>query len=330
MNAIEIGQLSVVLTYNCNLKCKYCFVSAKGLFDTIDLSTVKHGVEMWKHVFSGGKNKLGILFTGGEPLLDKRLLFSIIDELERHFLEIQFEFHITTNGTLLTKDFLTEIERRKVFLCVSVDGNEGSNEERLNGVKALYDTIEQNIITYAKRLDAKRFRVRMTITPSNVGHLYESIGYLVKLGVKNVHFSPNYEEYWDDNSIEAFFNAYQRLGDFCDEGIILEPFQSFRETGVKKQGPYEHDCSFLPTINPSGDVYYCPRYAGKRLEKLGHVSDPQRILLNFRKLVNIERSIFQKESFSFICPSNYLENIDVITNFRRFYDGYKQYVIKVE
>jgi uncharacterized protein len=327
MNAVEIGQLSVVLTYNCNLKCKYCFVSDKGIYDTIDVSTVKLGVEMWKKVFSGGKNKLGILFTGGEPLLKKRTLFSIIDELERHFPEIQFEFHITTNGTLLTEDFLSEIEHRNVFLCVSIDGDEGSNEERLNGANALYDIIEQNIIIYAKRLDAKRFRVRMTITPNNVGHFYENIKHLVKLGVKNVHYSPNYEECWNDNNIEAFFEAHQQLGNFCCEGIILEPFQSFKKNGLKKQGPYEHDCSFMPTINTTGDVYYCPRYAGKRLEKLGHVSNPQGILLNFRKLVSKGQGISLKEGFSFICPSNYLENKNVILNFRRFYNMYKLFYL---
>lgn len=323
MNAVKIDQLSIVLTYNCNLKCKYCFVSEKGVSDTIDFSTVRLGVEMWKKVFSGGKNKLGILFTGGEPLLKKRLLFSIMDKLERLFPEIQLEFHVTTNGTLLTEDFLTEIEHRNIFLCVSVDGDEGSNEERLNGVNALYNAVEQNIVLYAKRLDAKRFRVRMTITPTNVCHFYENIGYLIKFGVKNIHFSPNYEECWDDNSIELFFKAYQQLGDFCGNGIVLEPFQSFRTIGAKKRGPYEHECSFLPTINTTGDVYYCPRYAGKRLEKLGHVSDPQGILLNFRKLVGMEQRVFLKEGFSFICPSNYLENKNVIANFRRFYNMYK-------
>ena len=140
--------------------------------------------------------------------------------------------------------------------------------------------------------------------------------------MKNVHFSPNYEECWNDNSIELFFKAYQQLGNFCGDGIVLEPFQSFRTIGVKKQGPYEHECSFLPTINTTGDVYYCPRYAGKRLEKLGHVSNPQKILLNFRKLVGMEQGVFFKEGFSFICPSNYMENNHVINNFRKFYNMY--------
>ena len=324
MNAIEIGQLSVVLTYNCNLKCKYCFVSDKSLFDTIDFATVRLGVDMWKSFFSGGKQKLGVLFTGGEPLLNKGLLLSIMDELEKCYPELQFEFHITTNGTLLTEDFLRRIVQKNVFLCVSVDGDAKSNEERIVNSKALFDSIEQNIITYAKSLNKYRFRVRMTITPNNVGRFYDNIGYLVKLGVENIHFSPNYEESWDNNSFELYFNTWNRLGKFCNEGIILEPFQSFFVNGVNKQGPYEHDCSFLPTITPNGDVYYCPRYAGKRIEKLGNVNDPKEVLLGFRRLVVLEQGVFDREGFSFICPSNYMENKDVIMNFSRFFNVYKQ------
>ncbi len=324
MNSLIISQISIVITYSCNLSCKYCFVHDKTLKDAIDIPTVCQAVEMWKNVFSGGRNKLGILFTGGEPLLKTDLILSIIDELENCYPEILFDFHITTNGLLLTDAFLEKVTQHSVYLCVSIDGNEVSNRERYNGVHGLYDKINNNIINYAKILDKYRFRIRMTITPENVSHFYENINYLVNIGVKNIHFSPNYEVEWSDSYIDDFFRNYMKLEQYDQLDIIIEPFHRYQRFGIEKSGPYEHDCAFLPTINTNGDVYFCPRFAGKSLQKLGHVNTPNDVLLNFRKLVMYENELFRKEGFSFICPSNYIENNSTIINFRKFYDFYKK------
>lgn len=324
MNSIEITQLSVVVTYQCNLHCQYCFVSDKSMAKTIETRTVLQAVEMWKRFFSGGKKQLKILFTGGEPLLKKDLILSLIDELAQTYPEIDFAFHITTNGLLLSDDFLQEVVRRNnLFLCVSIDGDELSNKERFSDSRATFEVVQDNIVSYAKQLDNTKFRVRMTITPRNVRFFYDNIGKLVELGVQNIHFSPNYEEKWADDCVESFFHAYSKLDEYVNKGIIMEPFTSFRYNVIEKQGPYEHDCSFLPTINADGDVYYCPRYAGKRLSKLGHVSKPFEVLLNFRKVVEYGQNIFQQEQFSFVCPSNYMENSEVSATFRKFYDRFK-------
>ena len=324
MNSIEINQISVVVTYNCNLQCKYCFVSNKSNVETIDISTIHKAVDMWNNLFSGNKQHLKILFTGGEPLIKKDFILSAINELEKEYPEISFEYHITTNGLLLTDDFLLETIKRNIFICVSTDGNAISNKERFNETTNHYERIQKNIIAYAEKLNEKKMRVRMTITPQNVSHFYENVNHFTELGIKNIHFSPNYEDEWDDNSIELYFQAYRRLGDYVKDNIIIEPYISFCKDGVDKNGPYEHDCSFLPTISTNGDVFFCPRFAGKQIQKLGNVEKPFEVLLNFRKIVGSIDKIFKKEKISFICPSNYLEKNNVVSNFKKFHDNYKK------
>ena len=324
MNNLEIRQMAVVVTYDCNLKCEYCFVSKKESAGTIDVQTVLRSVDMWKRFFSNGKTDLGILFTGGEPLLRWPTILTIIKELENHYPDISFAYHITTNGVLMTESLLPDIQNRPIFFCVSLDGEEIGSQERLHDSHVLFSAIEKNIVTFHQALGDDRFRVRMTVTPQNVHGFLAGVDYFVRLGIKNIHFSPNYEENWDDDSLSRYYDAFCQLRKFDGSGIIIEPFNSFRENGVDKLGPYEHDCSFLPTIDTSGNVYYCPRYAGKRIHRLGNVENPVEVLLGFRELVHSEHELFSRKQMSFICPSNYWENKESLANFEAFHRLYKK------
>lgn len=326
MNAIEIRQIAIVVTYGCNLKCKYCFVSNKNDGSTIKVRTVLQAVAMWQRYFSHGYKRLGILFTGGEPLIEWDLILCIINELESCYPDISFEYHITTNGVLMTERILPELLKRQIYICASLDGDEMNSSERLNCSHSLFSTIQHNVITYLGALGERRFRVRMTITPQNALGFLDSVDFFVRLGVKNIHFSPNYEEKWDYESVNSYFYAYSELKRYDNSGLILEPYHSFSVNGVEKFGPYEHDCSFLPTIDTKGNVYYCPRYAGKKLKVLGNVENPIEVLLKFREIVDWEKELFSQKQLSFLCPSNYLEAEETLTNFRLFYDMYERTV----
>ena len=67
---------------------------------------------------------LGIIFFGGEPLLRRDL----IREIVWHTRELRastgrhFHYKITTNGSLLDEEFLTDETTRDIFVALSLDG----------------------------------------------------------------------------------------------------------------------------------------------------------------------------------------------------------------
>jgi len=68
--------------------------------------------------------KLRILFLGGEPLNNEKIIFQFIDDLENHlpkFTESHQDgkYILFTNGDLLTEDILSNLKSRKVFICVN-------------------------------------------------------------------------------------------------------------------------------------------------------------------------------------------------------------------
>jgi len=87
-------------------------------------ATADKGVDfVFAEARKNGIEKLLIMFFGGEPLIEKELLLHIADRFIREKGDIEVNFQMSTNGTLLTPDLLDELLRRRIYISLSIDGS---------------------------------------------------------------------------------------------------------------------------------------------------------------------------------------------------------------
>lgn len=105
MDELNINQLVIEVTRNCNLKCAHCF---RGDSQEINLD-----LEVIDNFFNNDDYKIkyikSILITGGEPTLHPKAIFKIIKELI--YNQIRFDyFTIVTNGSYYNDALMKTID----------------------------------------------------------------------------------------------------------------------------------------------------------------------------------------------------------------------------
>lgn len=201
--------ITLVITNNCNLACKYCFVNQDQT--VMDLEMAKKAIDIAFQNFKyhqnnntkiSHKKKFQIFFFGGEPLLywDKLIKPCIIYSKNKYKNEVSFA--ITTNGTLLFKDRIDFLLQYNTEITVSFDGDmqtQNYNRPQHNG-KGSFDLIINNVKYLL--LKSPFSLIRSTIYKHSVTSLFENYKFFYNLGVKNYSFVlDTTSEQWDDNDI---------------------------------------------------------------------------------------------------------------------------------
>lgn len=110
--------ITIYTTTSCNARCYYCF--EKGI-TPVDMSsdTATQVVHFIKNTFEG--KRIQIMWFGGEPLMNFRIIEQVTTELYRDGYELLT--HITTNGSLLTKEMLCFFKTyySKISIQVTID-----------------------------------------------------------------------------------------------------------------------------------------------------------------------------------------------------------------
>jgi uncharacterized protein len=139
----EIIYLTVNLSKNCNMKCKYCFRNDLKLdtYNNITIDDIKVFIEQMKRRFINAKH-FHIDLTGeGEPLIRFNLMKEIIYYTKSISSDdLKFQVGFCTNGTLLTKEMISYFEDNKIYYGISVDGDKRAHDT--------FRTYQNNLGTY--------------------------------------------------------------------------------------------------------------------------------------------------------------------------------------
>ena len=111
--------LTLHLTADCNLRCRYCYETHCKNHMTWD--TAKQAVDL---VFSYGHKTNGFSLFGGEPLLERSLAEKICryakESAQKGAVDVRVK--MTTDGTLLDEAFLRFANDHDLEIALSHDG----------------------------------------------------------------------------------------------------------------------------------------------------------------------------------------------------------------
>lgn len=184
-----ITRAKLVLTERCQLRCKYCYESTSD--KSMSLDTAKRIID-----YIIGNSKIDnsipkITFFGGEPLLVYEELMKPCIEYIRNELKSRCLIGFTTNGLLLDEEKLKYLKSMNVTFMLSIDGcKEAHDRCRVYPDEhGSFEDLSKNIPTILRYYP--QTMARITLTPENLPHLYESVIYLRDVGFSDLHIIPN-------------------------------------------------------------------------------------------------------------------------------------------
>lgn len=267
------------LTNDCNMCCKYCYVNGENIC-TMSIDTAKKVVDI---AAESKKSSVGIIFFGGEPLLNKNLIYETVEycKWKEKSCSTMFHYKITTNGLLLDDDFMDFSTKVNLFIAMSHDGiKEAHDKNRIdkNG-EGTYSRLSEKIdLLLSKRSYAP---VMMVVNHDTVQYYAESVKYLYNRGFKYLICSLNYAGNWTESSIKVLEQQYKDLAEFyyertlAEDKFYLSPFEVKISSHINKDTYCHERCELGKkqiSVGPDGLLYPCVQFVGDKQYSIGDVN----------------------------------------------------------
>jgi uncharacterized protein len=157
-------QLVLLLTEDCNLRCRYCAYS--GAYDNVRTytqtfmtpATARQAIDWFVSTIApqrinNPRKPFALTFYGGEPLLNMSTLRAALEHVAARYPNL-FVTSLTTNGTLLTLENAELLATYGVNTSVSLDGPaEEHDRERIDRLgRGTHGVIMKNLSAIADKL----------------------------------------------------------------------------------------------------------------------------------------------------------------------------------
>jgi uncharacterized protein len=224
----------------------------------------------------------GLLFYGGEPLLERQLIYDVVDytkavkKKEGH----NFYYKMTTNGTLLDEEFLKFSKKINLTIGFSHDGPVQDVCRRSVEDEGTFAALEEKIPLLLKY---QPYAVGMSVMdPSTVHRAAETVQYMFDKGFRYLHLSINYcrTAPWTNEHLEILKEEYKKLAEMyikwtkAEIKFYLSPFDMKILSHLKGE-KYNIDRLRMarnqPSVNPDGKLYYSSKYLSNPAFVIGNV-----------------------------------------------------------
>ncbi len=270
--------LTLCLTHNCNLRCRYCYAGrkrARTMAWEVAEAAIRFGIGecVTEARRTGRPPELTLGFFGGEPLLERELLQradAFADDACRR-AGIALRRTLTTNMTLLDAEMGAWLLERGYWLGLSIDGNAAMHDtlRRYAGGKPTHADCVRALALFEGH--ENRAQIVCVIDPAQVRHLADGVRWLAASSRLPIALNPNFSADWKDGDLDEWREQYNRVGDFYlsrfrdDNPVRINVFDG--KIRARVQGGYRacDRCGMGETeaaVAVSGRLYPCARLVG--------------------------------------------------------------------
>lgn len=179
--------LSVVLTADCNLRCRYCYQQGKRRA-SLQWPVLKTALDA---LLQSGRDDLEVSFTGGEPLLAFPTIRRAVLHVGHRLRSVQrVKWTLTTNGTLLTDRRIAFLDAHGFTVVLSFDGVPAAQAARGRATFRQLDQLLDRLRRRHRRFFERRLSVTATVSAHSAPYLGESVEYFLTKRVRNLELSP--------------------------------------------------------------------------------------------------------------------------------------------
>ena len=273
----EAQTVTFIVTEDCNLRCKYCYITHKAANKRMNLETAKQFID---YILSDDfKRSPAIIleFVGGEPLIEVELIDQICDYFKVRAYECrdktdwywQYRISICTNGVNYSSDVVQQFIKknaRKMSLAITLDGTKEKHDLQrvFPDGSGSYDTIIKSIPLYLSQFPGN---TKVTFASDDLPLLKDSIASLWQLGITSVSANVVYEDVWKDGDDAIFEEQLIQLADYIVDNDLYEnyfcslfdDFIGFPYSAFELNTVYCGAGKML-ALSPDGNMYPCIRY----------------------------------------------------------------------
>jgi len=216
--------LTLHLTNRCNLACSYCFETRgpERMTKEVTYAAAKLGMQ--------GTQRSGLLFYGGEPLLERALIESTVAHTQRIKAKTghTFYYKMTTNGLLLEESFLQFAQGVNLTIGFSHDGPAQDDCRKLpDGTGSAAQL--QNKIPLLLRYQP--YAVGMCVVDPSTAHKACAIVQdLYSRGFRYITVGINYSPRWTEERLAVLQTEYEKMAALylkwtqAEQKFYLSPF----------------------------------------------------------------------------------------------------------
>lgn len=292
----SIKNIIFIVTKDCQLACKYCYLVGKNSNEKMTWEIGKQTIDYILNEFSQSK---GIIldFIGGEPFLEIELIDRICDyfKVEAYKKELvcfnNYRFNVSTNGINYNSPKVQEFickNKKHVSIGITIDGTKrkhdlnriwkGTNKER-----GSYDDVVKNIPLWLEQIPNAETKV--TISSADIPYIKESVLHLYSLGIHEVNINCVFEDVWKEGDDRLFEEQLMELANaIIDGGYYNDYVCSFFTEHIGKPMDCQMDnqnwcgAGKMLAVDAEGNFYPCMRFAKYSLRSkdaliIGNVRD---------------------------------------------------------